>query len=165
MKPRGNKVLSNSEWHWRILNPTFLNPTENGKVWATQLPPCPALPITRWTAQEARRGAGRGGSGNCVVPVFIGEHPLAVFALIDLSIAKTFLLDLVTQALVEGADSAASVLLVAPQVELGLEQFIAVLAAERVLFCNTHTKCFWLERQEVQASLIIAPDTELVKRR
>lgn len=73
------------------------------------------------------------------VPVFVGEHPLAVLALIDLPIAESLLLDVLAQALVEGAHGAAGVLLVPPQVQLGLEELVAVLAAKRGLFCNRHT--------------------------
>jgi len=76
------------------------------------------LPSPARTGQEERRGAAGGGSGNFPVPVFIGEHPLTVLALIDLSISKTFLLDLLIQGLVEGADGVAGVLLVSSQVEL-----------------------------------------------
>lgn len=149
----------------------ILNPRRKRKgisprpSWAAQRPPPSHVSHHRTGLRRScGEGQARGGSGNFLVPVFIGEHPLTVFALIDLSISKTFLLDLVVEGLVQGADSVAGVLLVSPQVELWLKKFITVLAAKRVLFYNRHRRWFWLVDQEVQASLIILPNTGLVKK-
>lgn len=83
----------------------------------------PTLSRTRGTQSEPQnsalpRSSAKGRAWRAPVPVFVGEHPLAVFALVDLPIAKALLLDLVVQSLVEGADGVAGVLLVSPQVQL-----------------------------------------------
>lgn len=82
-------------------------------------------------------GAGLGGVG--AAPVLAGEHPLAVLALVGLlatPAAEPLRLELVAQALIErGPHGAARVLLVAPQVRLGLEELVAGVTAERGLLC------------------------------
>lgn len=63
-----------------------------------------------------------------MAPALAGEHPLTVLALVGLPAAPA------AQALEQrGPHRATRVLLVAPQVQLGLEELVAQLAAERGL--------------------------------
>lgn len=82
-----------------------------------------------------------GEAGVGEAPVFVGEHPLAVLAFVGLPVAapatQALGLELVAQARVEGgAHRAARVLLVSPQVQLGLEELVTHVAAECGLLCK-----------------------------
>lgn len=72
-------------------------------------------------------------------PVFVGEHPFAVLALMGLltaPAAEPLRLELLAQALIErGPHGAACILPVAPQVQLGLEELVTGVTAERGLLC------------------------------
>lgn len=79
-----------------------------------------------------------------MAPVFVGEHPLAVLALMRLPIAgptKALRLELLPEALEERAPGrVACILLVAPQVQPALEEFVTLITAERGVLCKTEGK-------------------------
>lgn len=75
-------------------------------------------------------------------PVLVGEHSLAVLALVGLPIAataaETLRLEAVAQVLVEcGPSRAARVLLVASKVQLALEELVTLVTAKCGLLCKT----------------------------
>lgn len=89
-------------------------------------------------------------------PVLVGEHPLAVLALVSMPVAgpnaEALGLKLVPQALVQRSPrGAARILLVAPQVQLALEELITFVTAERGLLCKTENGEVGGERGPAQA--------------
>lgn len=97
-----------------------------------------------WVGDQWGCQTGRGGRRIGPAPVFVGEHPLTVLALVCLPVAgraEALRLEVLPQALIEwGPCRAARILLVAPQVQLALEELITLVAAERGVLCKTEGK-------------------------